>query len=134
MKSKIIITITSIIILASTTAFKGHQNHDQYHYRSFHALSYRILDSTEFFLYYRYQQQEHIKGKELLKTDCYYFSINALAPIEPLTIENLKAAFPDNNRFHYLLDEQFRRDTELMAYDPYSKMYKIKYLYGLSLK
>jgi hypothetical protein len=39
-----------------------------------------------------------------------------------------------DHRFHYLLEEQFRRDKELMAYDSYSKMYKVKYVYRLSQK
>jgi hypothetical protein len=112
----------------------GYQGCENISYRFFHAASYRILDTAGFYLYYRYEQEEHLKGKELVKKDNYFFSKNALAPIEPLTIENLKNVFPGDHRFHYLLDQQFRRDDELMAYDSYGKMYKVKYVYRLSQK
>ena len=136
MKTIIVNLIVCVVVLTTVTVYgyKGHQNSNHYSYRLYHAQNYRILDSTEFFLYYRYEQQEHIKGKELLKTDCYFFSKDAQAPIQQLTIDNLKAAFPDNNRFHYLLDAEFHKDNELMTYDPYTKMYKIKYLYSVSIK
>ena len=136
MKTIIANTILCVVVLAAVTdyGYKGHQNNNRYSYRLYHAQNYRILDSTEFFLYYRYEQQEHIKGKELLKTDCYFFSKDAGSPIQLLTIDNLKAAYPDNNRFHYLLDAEFHQDSELMSYDPYTKMYKIKYLYSVSIK
>jgi hypothetical protein len=136
MKTIFVNLILCVVVLATVTAYayKGHQTNNHYSYRLYHAQNYRILDSTEFFLYYRYEQQEHIKGKELLKTDCYFFSKDAGSQIQPLTIGNLKAAFPDNNRFHYLLDAEFHQDSELMSYDSYAKMYKIKYLYSVSIK
>jgi len=102
-------------------------------YRIFQKSSYRIVDTAGFYLYYRYVQFEQTKGKGLIKMDEYYFSKDSDTDIQPLTIENLKKAYPENHRFHYDIDAHFRSDRELMAYDPYSQSYKIKYLYKKSV-
>ena len=65
--------------------------------------------------------------------DEYYFSKDSNSDIRLLTIENLKRAYPENHRFHYDIDAHFRFDRELMEYDPYTQMYKLKYLYMRSL-
>jgi hypothetical protein len=112
----------------------GNQSGQKAGIRVFGKNAYQILDTTDFFIYYRYEQVERIKGKALLKTDKYYFSKEGSSDIMLLTIENLKKAYPDNLAFHYALDAHFRNDEELIAYDNYSKTYKIKYLYKRSLK
>jgi hypothetical protein len=86
--------------------------------------AYRILDDTRFPLY---SVVENItKGKEKTRELKYYFSAQAGSDIQPLTKQNLKRAFPDNRRFHDLLDLQFRHDRELAAYDTFRKEYKLK--------
>jgi hypothetical protein len=112
----------------------GYQICDSKVYRLFDKYPYEILDTAGFYLYYRYNQVEKIKGKELIKTDEYYFSKDAGSPIELLTAENLKQAFPDNLKFHYALDAQFKTNQELIGYDSYAKCYKLKYVYYQSLK
>ena len=97
-------------------------------------LAARVLDTAYFYLYYRYEQVEKLKGKSLIKTDEYFFSKNSESPIQLLTVENLKRAFPDNLPFNYAIDALFRNDQDLIAYDPYYKGYKLKYLYTQSLK
>jgi hypothetical protein len=103
-------------------------------YRVFGKGEYQILDTDEFYLYFAYEQVEKVKGKALVKTDEYFFSKNAGSPIILLTAENLKKAFPDNLPFHYAIDAEFKRDQDLIAYDPYFKGYKLKYVYKQSLK
>jgi hypothetical protein len=103
-------------------------------YRNSEKGKYQILDTTYFYLYYRYEQVEKVRGKSLVKTDEYFFSRNAESPIQLLTAENLKRAFPDNLPFHYAIDAEFKRDQDLIAYDPYYKGYKLKYIYNQSLK
>jgi hypothetical protein len=103
-------------------------------YRNSEKGKYQILDTAYFYLYYRYEQVEKVKGKSLIKTDEYFFSRNAESPIQLLTAENLKRAFPDNLAFHYAIDAEFKRDQDLIAYDPYYKGYKLKYIYNQSLK
>jgi hypothetical protein len=112
----------------------GFQYRDGKIYRLYGKGEYQVLDTAYFCLYYRYEQVEKLKGKSLEKTDEYFFSRNAESPIQLLTAENLKKTFPDNLAFHYAIDAHFRSDQDLIAYDPYYKGYKLKYLYNQSLK
>jgi hypothetical protein len=110
------------------------QKGDNQSYRIFGKDKYQILDTVDFFLYYRYGQSGKTKGAALVKAAEYYFSKDGVSPIQLLTAENLKRTFPDNNAFHYAIDSHFKTDKDLIAYDPYIKCYKIKYLYKQSLK
>jgi hypothetical protein len=112
----------------------GYRDCKKVYHRFFQGEAYRILDTTGFYLYYRYGQEEINKGKGLIKTDEYYFSTCGDGTISRLTSQNLQAAFYRNPRFQYALDASFRSDQELIAYDGYQKTYKIKYLYRQSLK
>lgn len=136
MKTKIIkgLMATGILLIAFSFTQPGMQSDRKAGIRIFEKNAYQILDTSYFFLYYRYEQVEKIKGKALLKTDEYFFSKDGGSDILLLTVENLKKAYPDNHAFHYALDAHFRNDQELIAYDTYSKCYKIKYLYNRSLK
>jgi hypothetical protein len=55
----------------------------------------------------------------------YYFSVDAAGDVLPLTLLNLKNAFPENHRFHDALDETFRSDSDLTWFDDFHKMYKV---------
>ncbi|HTB24703.1 MAG TPA: hypothetical protein VK711_05005 [Puia sp.] len=120
--------------LQSNNKEDSYRIHNNKIYRVFGKGEYQILDTAEFYLYYAYEQVEKVKGKALVKTDEYFFSKNAESPIILLTAENLKKAFPDNLPFHYAIDAQFKSDQDLIAYDPYFKGYKLKYVYKHSLK
>lgn len=50
----------------------------------------------------------------------------------PLTMENLKKAFPENHKFHDELTAQFKNDKELMAYDSFHKKTKVNHLLEMS--
>jgi hypothetical protein len=112
----------------------GYKNCKSENYRFDYKTAYRIIDTAGFFIYYRSIQAEPAKGKGLVKTDAYFFSVHPDSTIQPLTLNNLKKAYPGNHSFHYALDAQFRSDKDLLAYDPYQKTYKVKYLYEKSLK
>lgn len=103
-------------------------------YRFYNNSDYRIIDTAGFYLYYQYEQEERVKGKELVKTDEYFFSKGADGRLQLLTIENLEKAFPGNTRFHYAIDETFKSDKDLIAYDSFLNTYKIKYLFNQSVK
>jgi hypothetical protein len=45
-----------------------------------------------------------------------------------LTLENLKQSFPDNHRFHDMLDANFGAGQPLEQYDEFHKMFKINRL------
>jgi hypothetical protein len=58
----------------------------------------------------------------------YFFSVGPKGDVLPLTILNLKKAFPDNHAFHDLLDMTFKHDSDLTKYDEFHKMYKVNRL------
>jgi hypothetical protein len=136
MKKKIIsgFMLTGILLITFGFVSDSYQNRNNKIYRLYGKGEYLVLDSAYFYLYYSYEQVEKVKGKSLVKTDEYFFSKTAESPIILLTAENLKKAFPDNLPFHYAIDAEFKRDQDLIAYDPYYKGYKLKYIYNRSLK
>ncbi|WP_119080335.1 hypothetical protein [Chitinophaga alhagiae] len=93
--------------------------------------AYKVLDAEHFHIYSR--QVETSKGKGRITETQYYFSAEPGSELQPLTIANLKKAFPDNDRFHQLLDLQFRHNNELAWYDDYAKKFKIKSIYTQSI-
>ena len=62
----------------------------------------------------------------------YFFSVGVDGEIFPLTILNLKKAFPDNHAFHDSLDLMFNNDWQLTKYDDFHKMYKVNRLLAAS--
>ena len=85
------------------------------------------MDAAHFPIYSRVVETS--KGKGRITETQYFFSAAPGSELQPLTIANLKRAFPDNDRFHQLLDMQFRHDQELVWYDDFSKVYKVKSIY-----
>jgi hypothetical protein len=112
----------------------GYRNCQNKNYRFYNGEAYLLIDTTGFYMYYQYRSEEQVKGKGLVKKDEYFFSRSADGNLQPLTIANLKNAFSDNHPFHYALDASFRSDKDLIAYDSFTKEYKIKHLYNQSLK
>ncbi len=101
-------------------------------YRFNNGNEYLIIDTAGFYLYYLYLPIENVKRKNLVKKYEYFFSVAPDGPLLLLTIDNLKNAFPDNHSFHYLIDESFKTDKDLISYDSFQKKYKLKYLYANS--
>ena len=73
-------------------------------------------------------------GKGSPSVTTYYFSTDAGSKIEELTIYNIKMAFPDNHKFHDLIDMEFHSDEELIAYDNFHKVMKINRVLQNSLE
>ena len=112
----------------------GYRSFDNKNYRFYNGEAYLVIDTAGFYMYYQYKNEENIKGKEPVKRDEYFFSKKANDGLQLLTIENLKNSFPGNHHFHYDLDANFRSDADLVAYDSFQKIYKIKYWYNQSAK
>ena len=88
---------------------------------------YHVLDSAGFYLY---SLRKLVQGEKIARVETvYYFSVDDRSPVKELTLANLAAAFPGNACFQYHLEALFHSDKGLIAYDPYLKMYKIKWLY-----
>jgi hypothetical protein len=139
MKRKIIIpaALTALILIFfsfKTLTANDIRAVDNKNCRVYDKKYYQILDTAAFYLYYRYGNKDKPKGEGLIKKADYYFSRDAVSPIELLTKDNLKRTFRDNLPFHYAIDAEFRNDQELIAYDTYCGCYKLKYIYLRSLK
>jgi len=102
------------------------------HYRFVNNMAYRVLDSAGFYMY-EHLERPAGKGYKALVTK-HYFSTDLTGAVHSLTIGNLKKAFPQNAAFRYWLDAGFKHDKELAAYDAFSKMYKVKYVYVNSVE
>ena len=85
---------------------------------------YPILNPGEALLLYKVEQPTVGKNPGYVHL---FFSPTADAPIQPLTLLAVKKAFPDNHRFHDLLDSQIR-NGDLTAYDQMHHMTKINWL------
>lgn len=96
-------------------------------YRFFESKSFRIIDPSHFPIYAR--EVNVVNGKAKTRETKYYFSRTAESPIMELTINNLKHAFPSRD-FHYLIDLQFSKNKELLAYDAHYGEYKLKSLFN----
>jgi len=110
----------------------GFRDNNNMDYRFYKNELYQILDATYFFIYTHYASSTVEKGKGNEKKETLYFSVKGTDELQPLTIENLKKAFPDNLKFHDLLDN-VRNDADLIKYDAYTKDIKVNYLYKKSL-
>lgn len=73
------------------------------------------------------------KGGSTLKTT-FYFSKDAMSNIQELTIYNVKAAFPENHKFHNLIDMDFHNNYKLTQYDNFYKIMKINRVLQNSLE
>ncbi len=88
-------------------------------------LHYPISNPTEPLLIYKLVQAPVAKNPGATKL---FFSRDAGAPVEALTLANLKNAFPKNHLFHDRLDAQFGNGGDLTAYDVMHRMTKINWL------
>ena len=93
---------------------------------------YKVLNPNETILIYVYKHPSHSPKETQKYPPMYYFSTDASAVPQALTKANLKAAFPDNHKFHDALDAQFKSDAELYAYDSFHKEYKLNRAYANS--
>lgn len=85
---------------------------------------YPILNPGEELLLYKVERAPVGKNPGSVQL---FFSVNAAAPIQPLTLLAVKQAFPGNHRFHDLLDAQLQNGN-LTAYDQMHRMTKINWL------
>ena len=84
---------------------------------------YEILEAKDLYIY-----STAVLVRKGATEKQYFFSVGANGEILPLTILNLKKAFPDNHAFHDSLDMAFREDSQLTRYDDFHKMYKVNRL------
>jgi len=96
-------------------------------FRIYHNEAYQIMDTAGFMLYKRQKLTQQTKG--YLPVETYFYSVNLKQPVLRLTVENLWNSFPGQTGFRYSVQNNFKQDSELGAYDKLTSQYKIKYLY-----
>ncbi len=89
-------------------------------------LEHQILEARELYIYAREVLVSHGRGRHTVQG--YFFSAGAEGPVLALTLENLKKAFPDNQRFHEALDAAFGAKQKISEYDESQKMFKVNQL------
>ncbi len=96
------------------------------HYRFVSNEEYQILEAKELYVY---MTETSVRvGKGLRSVPLYSFSVGASGKVLPLTLENLKQAFPDNHKFHDSLDATFGAGRPLAEYDKLHKMFRVNSL------
>lgn len=110
----------------------GYRDEDGFSYRLYQRKTYRILNPGEPIMLYGLAAP--VRGKEQPSAVTYYFSVGSASDIRPLTILNLKYAYPDSPVFHELIDIYFHHEEELITYDAFYKTFKINRVYQLSLQ
>lgn len=100
-------------------------------YRFFGNDEYQLEESSGIVIYSKTRNETQNKGFTVVKD--YYFSSSPGGEIGRLTIGNIKRAFPDNHKFHDMLDVNFK-NGDASLYDDFHKMFKVNHLLQMSLK
>ncbi|WP_207513544.1 hypothetical protein [Longitalea luteola] len=94
--------------------------------RTWNFTQYNFLEKGPVWIYYKDVYTSQPKGTQRVRK--YFYSTHGKGEILPLTVNNLKRSFPDNDLFHIYLDMQFRNDSELAHYDNFANKYKVNHL------
>jgi len=81
---------------------------------------YQILEARALYIY-----SQNVIVRKGATEKAYFFSVGPTGDVVPLTILNLKKAFPENHAFHDLLDMAFKNDSDLTKYDEFHKMFRV---------
>lgn len=110
----------------------GYRDCDKKSFRFYNDKEYRVISMLKIYMYFT--ESEFGTGKSATIEDRFYFSVSLDSEIIPLTTEHLKEAYPDNTKFHDLLDSSFRSEEELSTFDKYLKKYKLVSIFEESIK
>lgn len=99
-------------------------------YRFVGNAEYEILEARDVSIYALELPARNPKdtSRGLPTSRVYFFSVPASEQVLPLTLQNLKRAFPNSHAFHDALDATFRTDDELTQYDTFHNMFKVNRL------
>jgi hypothetical protein len=117
----------TLILIAAIAIASPISAADQRSFRVVGNQQYQILEAKGLFIY-----SADVLVRKGTTDKAYFFSVGPNAEVLPLTIVNLKKAFPDNHRFHDNLDLMFRDDSQLTKYDNFHKMFKVNRLLNAS--
>jgi hypothetical protein len=128
------ITIGGKTTQLSKDSIFGYRNckNETYRFYKKHDEEFQIIENKGVIVYLSSTKIVSNNGKTSRVVPAYFFSKTADSEILPLTISNLKKAFPDNIKFHDMLDTEFGSGEALSAYSSINNMYKINYLLSQS--
>jgi hypothetical protein len=98
-------------------------------YRFVQNKEYRIVEARTLYIYVVQAPARLGKdtARDLNTVSTYYFSVGGEGDVLPLTLINLKRAFPANHAFHDSLDAAFPFGG-VEQYDEFHKMFKVNHL------
>jgi hypothetical protein len=117
----------TLVLLAVMVVWAPIASADVRSFRTIGSERYEILEARDLVIY----STDVIVRKGALEKE-YFFSVGLGGEIVPLTILNLKNAFPNNHAFHDSLDMVFKNNSQLTKYDDFHKMYKVNRLLAAS--
>jgi hypothetical protein len=113
----------TLILIAAIAIASPISAADQRSFRVVGNQQYQILEAKDLYIY-----SADVLVRKGTTDKAYFFSVGLNGEVFPLTIVNLKKAFPGNHRFHDTLDMMFRDDSQLTKYDNFHKMFKVNRL------
>lgn len=131
---KLVVTTNDKKIVLLKKNFFGYHSCNGKDYRFYKNQELEIIDITSFYLYKHTALEPGAGGKGYATVTKYYFSKTGNSDVQLLTVANLEETFSGNAKFRYALENYSRSDKNLMDYDQYGKIYKIKYLFAQSVK
>jgi hypothetical protein len=90
---------------------------------------YHLVEKGDVWLYRKLMAKAPKGGPEPILN---FFTASGTEKPMPLTMENLRNAFPENHKFHDDLVAQFNTDKDLMVYDSFHKKTKLNHLLEMS--
>ncbi len=88
---------------------------------------YPLLEKGVLWIYTKESVQASSHAGAAKYTTKYYFSKGGDGAILDLTLNNVKAAFPENHKLHDAISEQFKTDASLGEMDTFHKMTTINH-------
>lgn len=93
---------------------------------------FQIMETNGIIIYLSYIRVSPYNAKFIQLAPAYFFSKTIDSKILPLTAENLKRVYPDNIKFHDMLDVEFGDGEPLSAYSSSDKEYKVNIIFNKS--
>lgn len=87
---------------------------------------YFLAEKGMVWIFYRIENK--LSNKPFVSEKIYYFNVKGDEMLNILSKANLKSAFPNNHKFHDMLDARFDSDVNIAEYDSFHKMFKVNHL------
>ena len=113
-----------------------HEKRDIFGYRDCDGRDIRFVDGAEYVVVeagpiyiYTSERIEH-QGKPYRRVTIFSFGTAPDSALFPLTVANLKRAYPGERQFQVLIDAAAQRGDDLTAYDEVRKTYRLNLLFA----